>query len=164
MIEIQDGTVKGTSSKSKDIAVGYVKTLHKFKTYFCARLLQRLYSIVGPVNAEIQGRKCPVGGVRDKFMNLIGVLAAMGSEEQGFAFYDEVKSQAMDIRLEQPKSSRTKHLTRWVVRGVGGEFEIEQGAIDNVHAKIYAAIFEAAADGIAQRYANQILKKYFVVI
>ena len=164
MIEIQGGTVKGTSSKNKDIAVGYVKTLHKFKTYFCARLLQRLYNIVGPVNAEIQGRKCSVGSVRDKIMKLMGVMAAMGSEEQGFAFYEEVKSQAMDIRLEQPMSSRTQHLARWVVRGVRGELEIEQGAIDNVHAKIYATIFEAAADGIAQRYGNLIIKKDFVVL
>ena len=60
MIKIQGGTVKGTSSKNKDIAMGYVKTLHKFKTYSCARLLQRLDSIVGPVNAEIEGRKCSV--------------------------------------------------------------------------------------------------------
>ena len=159
MIEIQDGTLNSTSSNNKDIAVGYVKTLHKFKTYFSARLLQRLYNIVGPVNAEIQGRKCSVGGVRDKIMDVMGVMAAMGSDEQGLAFYEEVKSQAMDIRLEQPMVSRTQHLARWVFRGVHSELEIEQGAIDKFHAKIYATIFEATADGIAQRYGNQILKK-----
>ena len=99
-------------------------------------------------------------GVRDKIMNLIGVLALMGSEEQGFAFYDEVKSQAKYIRLAQSYAAPSE---MDCPRGPG-EFEIEQGAIDNLHAKIYAAIFEAAADGIAQRYGNQILKKYFVVI
>ena len=159
MMEIQDGALNGTSSKNKDIAVGYVKTLHKFKIYFRARLLQRLYNIVGPVNAEIQGRKCSVGGVRDKIMDLMGVMAAMGSDEQGLAFYEEVKSQAMDIRLEQPMVSRTQHLARCVVRGVHSELEIEQGAIDKFHAKIYATIFEATADGIAQRCGIQILKK-----
>ena len=55
-------------------------------------------------------------------MNLMGVLAAMGSEEQGLAFYEEVKSQAMEIRLVQPMSSRTQHIARWVIRGVRGEF------------------------------------------
>ena len=138
--------------------MGYVKTLHKFKTYFCARLLQRLYNIVGPVNAEIQGRKCSVAGVRDKIMDLMGVMAAM-------VVMNRVSLSMRRSSLRQWTTPGTAHGQSYAAPSEMGcprspqRIEIEQGAIEKFHAKIYATIFEATADGIAQRYGIQILKK-----
>ena len=100
--------IAGTPS-DKILALGYLNSLKKFKTYFTIRLLQKIFSMVHWTHLDIQKPNLNITKCTEKISNLISTIKAESTAKSGSFLYYSCVHECMPIKergniISQPEA------------------------------------------------------------
>ena len=100
-------TDRSNTSKAKLKAQDHLRNLELFTTYFCLRVLQKIFGTAHSVHEKIQTRSFTVGEVRKAVDTLVSIyLCEYSSKEKIMHFYEEVRISASSLMIDIPSLPR----------------------------------------------------------
>ena len=93
----------------------FLRSLESFETYYGIMVFKKMLSLTNPIHTMCQGREVRVGDIKKYVNSLVTVLNGQAfSDVYASAFYQEVKTAARDLRIDQPQPLRLQKSYRKV--------------------------------------------------